>query len=1444
MTLQQIAQTLRNQASSSGIVTIDDTLLGSGSAFGDLVKSSLLRTQGNVLLNAKAADIPDPAGNSLSFPAGIPAQGSDSFLNLANQTVTATISQVGSVFQAELEIGLTQKYGGGNLTWVFSTSFPNLIGWPFDAIPFSSPVFILVFAPAQPPAGLSAGLNFQSAFGLTNILAAVNDLLATLEKSPQLQPMKGLIAQSPYGPVFSLEGSLGVPTLDLTALQVGSPYVGLSMNYGRPAGSTDPFQPYGLMYVGAIANLADAADQTVSLKTIFQLPLVDESPMLSLVIVPATDTSTSLNNIGRWMAGKSWDEFFAQEPAKQLLPFLQTFGLRSYGVQFSLGKFSILSTSLSVGTLKPWHPIPGNKNLVVSDFYVNWTLLDPFGAADSSVAISATLDMFGASGGDKITFAGAILIPQLQLSLVLQSGPNLTAAAWVEKIVTSFGGPSPDPWFSNALSGFTLNLMVFTLDVTAETMTYQLAGGFTVGEKPVDFDLFVDLGLQPFTYDVSIAFLFSTVSITGEITNADNKTQIKAGWSDAANPLDLNNIAISLGYDSLGIPSELDLGLRAIDVAYDITDSIFFAGADSANYGKADVVVFKPDPPSPASVVFFGGVNVEKPIDLTNLPLVGQALSALERVEIRDLKVQVASSVITEAEAKKLKTIVGNYPAVPDQGMASTVNASFVISLGTYTIPIGIGMGGESATGMPPEKSSVEGKPGGDTSGAVPSTPGAKSDGVTWFNVQKSVGPLTFKRLGVKYQESVLWFVLDTSFSAGGLTIDLLGAGVGSPLRTFSPQFTLDGLGLDFRSASLEIGGAFYKVHPGPGIDWEYAGGAVIRATKFSLSAIGDYASMSGVPSMFIFAQATGAFGGPPVFFVTGLAGGFGYNSSLRVPAVSEIYQFPLVAGAQDPSKIGGKGASPTQVIDVLIKGLDGKTPWISHQIGQYWFAVGIQFTSFQVVASNAMLLVQFGKRLLMALLGLSRARLPLTGTVTYANVELQLEIVFDPEEGVFSLLALLSPNSYLLDPACRLTGGFAFFMWFPPSQHPYDFVITLGGYHPSFDPAPWYPEVPRVGFSWSLDSTVSITGAAYFALTPAAGMAGGELSVTYQQGNLKAWFRAWANMLIYWNPFHFRVDMGVAIGASYRLDLGFTTTTLEVELGASLALWGPPTGGRATVHWFIISFTVNFGETETLTPPPLLWLDFQKQLPKPAEMIRIVPGAGLAANGGTDLSAGEPWSVRPAGFLFSVTAFVPNSKLQVVTSSSQGTSLLKSGDLLNIRPMQQTKLTAELTIDVTQIINGKPEPQLGSWTVAAGTQNVPKALWGTGPQTQLDQGEDQLVMDQLTGFNVTAPVPTLNGALGPIDITRNLKYTVLSQGTIPIRTGESPQGPVAVQGDTITIIQQQIADTTHTQARNDLFNALVALGVNPATNDDMTAFAKLAGENFSDSPLIVPASK
>ena len=51
------------------------------------------------------------------------------------------------------------------------------------------------------------------------------------------------------------------------------------------------------------------------------------------------------------------------------------------------------------------------------------------------------------------------------------------------------------------------------------------------------------------------------------------------------------------------------------------------------------------------------------------------------------------------------------------------------------------------------------------------------------------------------------------------------------------------------------------------------------------------------------------------------------------------------------------------------------------------------------------------------------------------------------------------------------------------------------------------YPAIDRLGINWQVDSHIGIKGDAYFALTPAAMMAGGGLSATFDAGIIKAWF-------------------------------------------------------------------------------------------------------------------------------------------------------------------------------------------------------------------------------------------------------------------------------------------------------------------------------------------------
>ncbi|MGB8195030.1 MAG: hypothetical protein WCF67_24050, partial [Chitinophagaceae bacterium] len=490
MSLQKIAQTLRNEATNGGIITLDDALLESGTAFSTLVKTNLLRSTGNVLLNAKAADIPsDPQGNSFSFPAGIPVAKTDSFLNLSAVKVAVTISEVNATIQLQLSVSVTELAAGGNAKWIFSTSFPSLLGWPFDALALKLPQLLFIYGKNNLPPSLNEGLNFSSDFSLTNILAPVHQLLQIFGgNNVQLAPLSGQITQTKYGPTFVLDGSMkGIEPINLKALTVATPFIQASMNYVKPSGSnTQDYEPSGQIMMCAQTTLSG---QQEPLDVFFILPYTTSASSLNMVIAPKPGSvATSINSLGQWMAGKSWNDFFSTPPADRLLPFLSNFGLQSYSLNFTLGNFSILSTGLAVGTLKPWVIVP--DKLVMSKFSVGWQLIDPFGAAHNSISILGQLDMHG-KNGEILSFTGSILLPDLQLSFTLSSEQKLTAAQWLQTIVSAFGGGDIPAHLNDALSTFSLKVMLLSMDVPNENLTFTLAGEFTVGDKPVDFNIYL-----------------------------------------------------------------------------------------------------------------------------------------------------------------------------------------------------------------------------------------------------------------------------------------------------------------------------------------------------------------------------------------------------------------------------------------------------------------------------------------------------------------------------------------------------------------------------------------------------------------------------------------------------------------------------------------------------------------------------------------------------------------------------------------------------------------------------------------------------------------------------------------------------------------------------------------------------------------------------------------
>ncbi|GIK07133.1 hypothetical protein Aspvir_002788 [Aspergillus viridinutans] len=89
-------------------------------------------------------------------------------------------------------------------------------------------------------------------------------------------------------------------------------------------------------------------------------------------------------------------------------------------------------------------------------------------------------------------------------------------------------------------------------------------------------------------------------------------------------------------------------------------------------------------------------------------------------------------------------------------------------------------------------------------------------------------------------------------------------------------------------------------------------------------------------------------------------------------------------------------------------------------------------------------------------------------------------------------------------------------------ASKPGDFVFTLGGYHQAFVIPAGYPNPPRLGISWTLGSNISVSGQAYFAITPKVCMGGGRLHASFSAGPIEAWFDAFADFLINYKPFRF----------------------------------------------------------------------------------------------------------------------------------------------------------------------------------------------------------------------------------------------------------------------------------------------------------------------------------
>lgn len=467
--------------------------------------------------------------------------------------------------------------------------------------------------------------------------------------------------------------------------------------------------------------------------------------------------------------------------------------------------------------------------------------------------------------------------------------------------------------------------------------------------------------------------------------------------------------------------------------------------------------------------------------------------------------------------------------------------------------------------------------------------------GPWWIAIQQGFGPLYLEQVG--FDARVLAngklervsVLMDGSVSLFGLTCAVDDLSItyfttdGDFLDASNWKVDLAGLAVAADMAGVSIAGGLLKQSSiKNGVEQvEYLGMLLGRFAVYGLTVYGGYGE--GVDdkgqkftAFFAIGAVNGPIGGPPAFFLTGIGGGFGINRLLKLPTdLAKFGDYPLIQALD----IAASPSDPMTQLRVL-------GDYFPMSKGTFWFAAGLSFNSFALVDGIAVVGVQVGDGLDINLLGLARMALP-RPQVALVSIEVALLVRFSSSEGVLWVQGQLTDNSWLLYPDIKLTGGFAYVIWFK-GERAGEFVLTLGGYHPDFS-RPGYPVVPRLGMRWSIGSSIVIKSGSYFALTSEALMAGGDFEASATFGPAWAEVKFGAHGIVYFDPFSYQVSAYARIAAGITIDTWiFGEITISISLGARIEVRGPDFRGSVTFEVGPVELTFEFGGSDKAGKVPI----------------------------------------------------------------------------------------------------------------------------------------------------------------------------------------------------------------------------------------------------------------
>ncbi|KAI1872499.1 hypothetical protein JX265_005379 [Neoarthrinium moseri] len=772
-----------------------------------------------------------------------------------------------------------------------------------------------------------------------------------------------------------------------------------------------------------------------------------------------------------------------------------------------------------------------------------------------------------------------------------------------------------------------------------------------------------------------------------------------------------------------------------------------------------------------------------KPFDSVDVPLLGKLSQPFDEAIAMWVQPQAGSDGLTKGEVKLVNDIIKKPPlsqeplpyktikrATADTDTVLGNGVHLMITLkdnqGNVNVVVDYVLGGGYS--KDPDASSAS---------EDDSDPEGQDSGMVKYS--KSYGGLSVRNLGLKYAKDTLTVKVDASvkfgpmeFAVSGFAIDLaFNPGKGFSLFNLpEPSVRLDGLAAVYDKSPIAVGGMLERID-----DSMYQGALLASYKPWQFSAAGCYGEIKGLEqykTFFVYARLLG----PLITFefatISGVTAGFGYNSSMRLPTVNTITDYPLISNPA-PSTPDPQG---------IMRKLKENKQWFSPQQGSFWIAAGLDVVAFEMLDVSAVLAIQWDPNIKIGIFAIATADIPakVAGKFAFAHVQLGMTAIIDVAAGTMKIDGQLTPSSYILHPDCHLTGGFALYTWFGDSvpELKGDWVFTLGGYHRQYKPPVQYPDPPRLGISWQFSSAISIRGEAYFAITPKVCMGGGRWDVSLQLGPLEAYYYAFIDFLINFAPFNFVADGGIAVGVRFTMDLWIVTIHISVDIGATIHIEGPPIHGTVHVDFWVFGFDIDFGgrgdRAEKLCLDDFIILACQAsdgpgpsglfhaitpetpvghaahrrvagKVEEPEEDLRnphvLVVQSGLVPDQQIQSQpSGGLWTVRAATFSFAVSCKIAISKATIVTGRPAATGatggddaeaedepsseVLGTGNPINARPMcNANTLTTELHVRITPVAPARKQLMLGVEGDNDGetvwnknkpiVKSLPAGLWG-----------------------------------------------------------------------------------------------------------------------------------